>query len=165
MPELLLTLLAEAEPSAATSGRHINWDATAASSRRTGSRGEQFAYHQERLRVTEFGFDPDDVVHWQSQIQEDANYDIRSVDRDGVPIYIEVKATESSDPHQPAEISDAELSLAVAQGDRYLTYRVLNANAARPRLISYRNPIGLLGSGLAAIRVSGAKLYLAPKEH
>lgn len=153
-----------ARPSSGTGGR-IDWDRTAATSRRTGSRGEQWAYEQERLRVqTELGLDPDAHVHWQSQAKEDSNYDIRSVDPDGHRIYIEVKASDSDNLSTPVEISSGELQLGLQYRERYYIYRVLNANTATPRLVRFGDPVGRILNGLAAIRTSGAKLYLAPND-
>ncbi|NMM23750.1 MAG: DUF3883 domain-containing protein [Phycicoccus sp.] len=152
-------------PARATSGTGttIDWDRVAASNRATGRRGEQWVYQQERARVQARGLDPDKVL-WQSHLDETSNYDIRSLDDDGHPLYIEVKATAGSDLHASMEISNAELSLAMAHRYRYMIYRVLDANSARPRIVRFRDPIGRIVEGHGAIKVTGAKVFLSPRE-
>ncbi|MEP6665734.1 MAG: DUF3883 domain-containing protein, partial [Nocardioidaceae bacterium] len=142
----------------------VDWDRIAASSRQTGLRGEQWVYQQERLRVAALGFDPDTAVLWQSHLDETSNYDIRSLDDDGHPLYIEVKATDGLDLHVPVEISSGELAMALSYRDRYAIYRVLDATSASPRIVRFRDPVGRILTGHGAIKVSGARVYLAPRE-
>jgi len=78
---------------------------------------------------------------------------------DGHPFYIEVKATDGSDLRTPIEISNAELALAMAHRDRYAIYRVLDVRSTRPRIVSFRDPIGRIVAGYGAIKVSGAKVF------
>jgi hypothetical protein len=86
--------------------------------RRIGKKGEGVVYQAERKRLQQLGFDPDSVV-WQSQRDELAPFDLRSVDADCQLIVTEVKATTSVDPCEPFFLSSAELIEALAHGSRH----------------------------------------------
>jgi hypothetical protein len=164
-PDLRVTAPAQRLASPSTGAApSVDWDRVAAASRQTGHRGEQWVYQQERLRVAALGHDPDTAVLWQSHLDETSNYDIRSLDDDGHPLYIEVKSTDGLDLHAPVEISSGELAMALAYRDRYAIYRVLDATSASPRIVRFRDPVGRILAGRGAIKVSGARVYLAPRD-
>lgn len=141
----------------------INWEHYERMGRTYGRRGEEAAIGFERTRVRNLGFDPDEVVVWESDAHELMNYDIRSVDDKGGIIYIEVKATAAADQDAPFEISAAELSFGMSNRPRYYVYRVVDVRSASPKILRYHDPIGAIEAGHGAIRVTGAKMYLAPK--
>jgi hypothetical protein len=140
----------------------INWEHHERMGRTYGRRGEEAALAFERRRVRSLGFNADEVVIWESEAHELKNYDIRSVDESGGVIYIEVKATAANDEHEPFEISAAELSFGMSHRPRYYVYRVVDVRSAKPRILRYHDPIGAIQEGHGAIRVTGAKMYLAP---
>ncbi len=104
-----------------------------------------------------------EVVVWESQLNELATYDIRSVDSTGGVIYIEVKATAAADENSPFEISAPELSFGMSNRPRYYIYRVIDVRSAIPTILCYHDPIGAIERGRGAIRVAGARMYLAPE--
>lgn len=140
----------------------INWEHHERMSRTYGRRGEEAAMAFERKRVASLGFNPDEVVVWESEAHELMSYDIRSVDDKGGVIYIEVKATAASDEDEPFEISAAELSFGMSHRPRYYVYRVVDVRSAKPKILRYHDPIGAIEEGRGAVRVTGAKMYLAP---
>lgn len=127
-------------------------------SREIGRRGERWSLEAERRRVTSFGGDPTAVV-WRSERNPFAPYDIESLDEDGQRIYIEVKTTTSIDPADRFTISDAELVEALRHRSRYYVYRVFDASAATPRVLRFRDPIGLLAEGSAGVRLADASMW------
>jgi hypothetical protein len=46
---------------------------------------------------------------------------------------------------------------------RYYVYRVIDVRSANPTILRYHDPIGAIEGGHGAIRVTGAKMYLAPE--
>lgn len=77
-----------------------------------------------------FGHGPDSVI-WQSPKNELSPYDIRSVDAQGKPFYIEMKTTTNSRVDTLFEISAPELVEASRRRDRNHIYRVLGAGTDR----------------------------------
>lgn len=88
-------------------------------------------------------------------------HDVESLDDDGQPIYIEVKATPEGDPTTPFEISEAELRQAIRQRDRYFIYRVVAAHTSTPDVIRYRDPIARFQNNQVRLRLSSARLEFA----
>jgi hypothetical protein len=115
-----------------------------------GRHGEQLVLREERLRVAALGLDADTVV-WVAGTDPSADHDIRSVDDDGEPLYIEVKSTRGRDGRfsWPA----AEFRLAVQERERYLLVRVYEAHTLTPTIASIRNPVQALLTGLVAINL------------
>ena len=124
-----------------------------------GKRGEEVAFESEKRRVRAAGFDPS-VVKWVSKINELSPYDIESVEPDGQPRYIEVKATSGSDPTDAFPISAAELAFGTRRGHSYFIYRVTDVRTDAPQIYRYQDPIGELSLGHATIRWSRASLAL-----
>lgn len=127
--------------------------------RRIGKRGEEVVYNKERERLLEIGLNPDSVV-WHSATDELAPFDILSFDADGQRIYIEVKATTSSDPREPFYISKSELVEAGEHGDRYYIYRVTDVDTEGPVVTRWANPLRLVKSGQARLIMATAQMEL-----
>jgi hypothetical protein len=144
----------------------IDWDRSTETARANGRRGEAWAFIQEKTRLELLGLDPQ-VVQWISNIDEAANHDLKSLDEDGEPIFIEVKATDSSDPTTPFEISSGELAMANRHRNRYFVYHVLDVNAEAPQIIRYRDPLGRIQKGLGDLRTLRASMRLggSPPRH
>jgi hypothetical protein len=124
-----------------------------------GKRGEEVVFESEKRRVRATGFDPS-LVKWVSKTNELSPYDIESVEPDGQPRYIEVKATTGSDPGDAFPISTAELAFGTRRGESYFIYRVTDVRSDAPQIYRYRDPIGELSLGHATIRWSRAALAL-----
>jgi hypothetical protein len=131
--------------------------------RRIGKRGEEVVYNKERERLLESGLNPDSVV-WHSATDELAPFDILSFDADGQRIYIEVKATTSSDPSEPFYISKSELIEAGNHGDRYYIYRVTDVDTEGPAVFRWPNPLRLVKSGQARLIMATAQMELGLTE-
>ena len=109
-----------------------------------GRRGEQIVLGLERDRIAALGRPPTDVI-WVAHTSASADHDLRSVDDDGGPLYIEVKATRGGDGQ--FSWPDAEFRLAIEQGDRYVLYRVYEADSTTPIVVPFRNPVRLFQQG------------------
>jgi len=138
----------------------VDHEARERSQREIGRRGEEVAYHAERVRLERLGWDPDTVV-WRSSERPFAPYDIESLDEDGQRIYIEVKATISSDPTDAFEISEAELQYALQKRSSYYIYRVTEAHTATPLVTRYNDPARRIREDRASISLKGARLSFA----
>ncbi|HHN74472.1 MAG TPA: DUF3883 domain-containing protein [Acidobacteria bacterium] len=140
--------------------RPIDWERATKVTRAVGRWGEQLVLELERKRLLEMGFDPD-AVEWRSARDESSPFDIKSLDRAGHVIFIEVKTTIQADPHLPFDISAPELLYALQHRERYYIYRVLGARSSEPRVIAYDDPIGRLLNGEGKLWLGSGKLYLA----
>lgn len=136
---------------------------TESEKRRIGKRGEEVAYNKERERLREIGLNPDSVV-WHSATDELAPFDILSFDPDGQRIYIEVKATPSSNPSEPFYISKPQLIEAGVLGDRYYIYRVTDVDTEEPVVTRYINPWRLVKSGRARLTMAKAQMEIGAPE-
>jgi hypothetical protein len=139
----------------------INWDHVTKLARSIGRWGEELVFKKEQTRLTGLDFDTS-AVEWRSARDEHSPFDIKSLDRDGHIIFIEVKSTTQIDPHTPFDISAGELIHALRNRERYYIYRVLGAGTDTPRIIIYDDPIGRLLSGEGEMKLGSARLYLAP---
>ncbi len=139
----------------------IDWERVTRLTRAVGRWGEELVFELERRRMRELSFDPS-AVEWRSARDELSPYDIKSLDRDGHMIFIEVKTTTQTDPHAPFDISAAELVHAFRHRERYYLYRVLGAGSDDIRVLSYDDPVGRLLSGEGDMKLGSARLYLAP---
>lgn len=124
-----------------------------------GSKGEELAFKQEQKRVQALGYDADRHVIWQSKLNQQSNYDIKSVDNCGNTIYIEVKSTDSDESNSEVFMSRAEIEMAQEFRQYYYIYRVYNVNA-RAKMIIYPDPWGFYVTGRARLETSEVKLYL-----
>jgi hypothetical protein len=103
-----------------------------------GRRGEEIIYKYELERVKSLGQEETQVI-WISKDNPGADYDILSVDDDGGPLWIEVKATTGKDGR--FHWSSAEFKKALAERDRYVIWRVYEADTQTPPIKRFRDPI------------------------
>ncbi|HEX6040550.1 DUF3883 domain-containing protein [Longimicrobium sp.] len=122
--------------------------------RALGRRGEEIVLEMERARVRAAGQNPDNVI-WASESDEGADHDIRSVDDDGSPLWLEVKATSGAGGR--FQWSRSEFELALRERSRYVLYRVYRADSAHPIVRPFRDPIGMMME--ESIRLDIASLY------
>jgi hypothetical protein len=109
-----------------------------------GRRGEEIVLAVERRRVADLGKSPDRVV-WTSDTDPFADHDIKSVDDDGEDLWIEVKSTMGRDGR--FSWPGSEFRLAVRARNRYVLYRVYEANTTTPTWRFVRDPIGRFETG------------------
>jgi hypothetical protein len=109
--------------------------------REVGERGEAIVFDVERRRLREKGLNPDDVV-WSTKANPLSNHDIRSVNEDGRPRWIEVKTTVGADGH--FRWSRGEFELAMRERSNYFLYRVYHAGSVKPKVKVFQDPVGLL---------------------
>jgi hypothetical protein len=144
-------------------GARTDWARLEAERRMYGLRGEHAAFEQERRRVAARRLDPE-LVRWVARGNERSPYDIESIDEDGGPRYIEVKATSSDDPAGPFLITDAELRFAMRNRARYSIHRVTNVRSSGPMIFRYDDPFGELEAGRGYMRATQAAMALpAPR--
>lgn len=122
-----------------TGGSGYGWGAPTEVTEELGRRGEEWAYRAERHRLSELGFDPDELeemgeLDWIARRQPTANHDIKSIrvteEDEQRDVYIEVKASSGDD--RRIRISRGEFELALSLGDSYWLYWVANVDTARP---------------------------------
>jgi len=106
-----------------------------------GLQGEALVYRAEQARVRELGYDETRVI-WTAKHDRTADHDIRSVDENGVDLWIEVKSTTGRDGR--FEWSVAEFEKAVREGKQYELWRVYEADTAMPTYKRFRDPVSLL---------------------
>jgi hypothetical protein len=99
-------------------------------------------------------------VDWVSKKDETSPYDVKSIDDDGGPRYIEVKSTTGSDPTEAFPISTAELRFALRNRERYFIYRVTNVKDSTPEVHRYRDPMRDLETESAQLRMTNALMSL-----
>jgi hypothetical protein len=90
---------------------------------RLGERGEALIYRMELEKVRAMGYaEPERYVIWTSRAQPGADHDIRSIDADGRPRWLEVKSTTGSDGR--FEWPRQEFEKALRERERYELWRV-----------------------------------------
>lgn len=141
------------------SGTRTDWARLERERRLYGQRGEEAALHSERARLEALGWDAN-LVAWISKTDETSPYDIRSLDENGEPRYIEVKSTTSDDPSDPFPISAAQLRFALGHRRNYFIYRVTGVRGVRPVVHRYRDPLAELELERAYLRTSKALMAL-----
>lgn len=112
-----------------------------------GRRGEEWAYENEKQRLRQLGYDPEErekkeELSWVSRTQPTANHDIRSIrvteEGEERPVYIEVKS--SVGDSRDIVMSMAEFKLALSVKEDYWLYWVAHVDAAQPNTpICYPN--------------------------
>lgn len=131
--------------------------------KQVGERGEELIYLQELDRVRSLGYGaPEKLVIWTSKSEPGADHDIRSVDEDGEPLWIEVKATTGTDGH--FEWSSREFGKALRSGNNYVLWRVYQADTAQPTAKCFRNPVSLLGSSNLRLQLGNVRATVEPLE-
>lgn len=84
----------------------------------------------------------------------------RSVDSDGGDLWIEVKATTGR--HGQFDWPRGEFELALAERDRYVLYRVYEADTTHATYRDQRDPVGAILAGKMKLDVSGLAAEMAP---
>lgn len=130
--------------------------------RAIGARGEEAVYLAERKRLVAEGQSPD-LVRWISRDRPLSPYDIETV-LEGQRVYIEVKATKGSDPFAPFEISAGEIVFGLQKRGNYMIDRVTEAHTSAPTITRFEDPLGLLSSGSALLKLSSARLAFREAE-
>ena len=112
--------------------------------RELGHRGEQIVFDLERQRVERLGL-PADRVEWVAASDVAADHDIRSVDDNGEDLFIEVKSSSGRDGR--FIWSSAEFRRAVRERNRYVLYRVYDADTTTPSVAAFPDPISAFETG------------------
>lgn len=108
-----------------------------------GDAGEEWVFEHEKKMLRAAGRkDLADKVKWVAQKTDSKGYDIRSYDKDGNELYIEVKTTNSG-PNTPFYITATELGVSRDNPDKYRLYRVYNFLKG-PQLFVITGDINLL---------------------
>jgi hypothetical protein len=109
-----------------------------------GQRGEELVYRMELQKVRDWGYsEPERYVIWTSQAEPGADHDIRSIDAEGKPRWIEVKSTAGTDGR--FDWPRREFEKALRDKDRYELWRVYRVADRAPVAKCFRNPGRMLG--------------------
>lgn len=125
---------------------------------RVGERGEALVYRMELAKVRAMGYhEPERYVIWTSRDQPGADHDIRSIDSEGRPRWLEVKSTTGTEGR--FEWPRQEFERALRERERYELWRVYRVAERDPTAKCFPNPAGLLANGkivleLAALRAN-----------
>lgn len=121
---------------------------------KVGARGEEIVYLAELERVRAFGHErPEDHVIWVSRTQPGADHDIRSIDKHGKPLWLEVKSTMGTDGR--FDWPQREFEKALRERDRYILWRVYEAHTTHPVAKAFVNPAALLARSMLRVELSG----------
>ena len=105
-------------------GVHVDHIDKAESQKKIGDEGEEFVYQIEREKVKKYKLSKDKIVRWVSKLDGDGlGYDILSYDKQGNPIFIEVKTTTGSE-NGNIYITANELEMSESHSEQYYLYRV-----------------------------------------
>lgn len=117
-----------------------------------GRHGEELVYRMELQKVRDMGYaEPERYVIWTSRDEPGADHDIRSIDADGRPRWIEVKSTTGVDGR--FDWSRKEFEKALRERDRYELWRVYRVADHAPVAKCFRNPARMLGSSQIALEL------------
>lgn len=117
-----------------------------------GQRGEELVYRLELERVRQMGHEnPEAYVIWTSRDNPGADHDIRSIDKDGRPRWIEVKSTTGVDGR--FEWSRREFEKALHERERYELWRVYQVSGCAPVAKCFRNPAKMIGAQRIALEL------------
>jgi hypothetical protein len=129
---------------------------------KVGARGEEIVYLAELERVRALGHErPEDHVVWVSKTQPGADHDIRSIGKDGKPLWLEVKSTMGIDGR--FDWSQREFEKALRERDRYVLWRVYEAHTTHPVAKAFANPAALLARSKLRVELSGMVGFVEPK--
>jgi hypothetical protein len=119
---------------------------------KVGQRGEELIYRREIERVRAMGYDnPEALVTWTSATEPGADHDIRSIDAEGNPCWIEVKSTTGVDGR--FEWSRKEFEKALRERGSYELWRVYNVASVAPVAKCFPDPTALVGLSKIAIEL------------
>ena len=109
-----------------------------------GQRGEELVYRMELQKVRDMGYaEAERYVIWTSRYEPGADHDIRSIDANKRPRWIEVKSTTGTDGR--FEWSRKEFEKALRERDRYELWRVYRVANLLPVAKCFPNPARMLG--------------------
>lgn len=121
-----------------------------------GQRGEELVYQLELEKVRAMGFDePERYVVWTSRTEPGADHDIRSIDAEGRPRWLEVKSTTGSDGR--FDWSRKEFEKALRERERYELWRVYRVADRSPTAKCFPNPAAMLGTRQIALELAGLR--------
>ncbi|MBD9573697.1 DUF3883 domain-containing protein [Pseudomonas sp. PDM23] len=110
-----------------------------------GRRGEELIYRMELQKVRDMGYDePERYVIWTSRSEPGADHDIRSIDAEGRPRWLEVKSTMGVDGR--FEWSRKEFEKALCERERYELWRVYQVADYAPVAKCFPDPTRMLGA-------------------
>lgn len=110
-----------------------------------GRRGEELVYRMELQRVRDMGYaNPEQYVIWTSHDEPGADHDIRSIDANGQPRWLEVKSTTGVDGR--FDWPRREFEKAFRERERYELWRVYRVADKQPVAKCFPNPSRMLGS-------------------
>jgi hypothetical protein len=99
----------------------------------------------ELQKVRDMGHDePERYVIWTSRDEPGADHDIRSIDANGLPRWIEVKSTTGVDGR--FEWPRKEFEMALRKREHYELWRVYHVDSRTPVAKCFRNPAGMIGA-------------------
>lgn len=129
---------------------------------KVGARGEEIVYLEELARVRSLGYDnPEDHVVWVSRSQPGADHDIRSIDKDGETLWLEVKSTMGVDGR--FDWPQREFEKALRERHRYVLWRVYEAHTTHPVARAFVDPAGLLERSMVRVELGGVVGFVGPK--
>ena len=97
--------------------------------------------------------DPERYVIWTSRDQPGADHDIRTIDTDGRPRWLEVKSATGSDGR--FEWPRQEFEKAFRERERYALWRVYRVAERTPVAKCFPNPASLLGTRQIVLELAG----------
>jgi hypothetical protein len=134
----------------------IEWDG------KVGAHGEELVYNLEVGRIRSLGYSkPEEKVIWTSRFDPGADHDIRSIDNDGEPIWIEVKSTTGQDGR--FEWTIAEFEKALREGPRYQLWRIYEAHTRTPSAKVFTDPAHLLRSSVLRLEIGVLRAFVESK--
>jgi hypothetical protein len=101
-------------------------------------------------------------VVWVSKTDAGADHDIRSIDADGTPIWIEVKSTVGTDGR--FEWPQQEFEKVLREGKQYVLWRVYEAHTDHPTAKPFRDPAGLFAQSALRLEISGLRGFVEAKD-
>lgn len=117
-----------------------------------GRRGEELIYRSELERVRAMGHDnPEEMVVWTASHNPGADHDIRSIDAEGNPRWIEVKSTTGADGR--FDWSRKEFEKALRERGRYELWRIYNVGSVTPVAKVFPDPTALVGLSRISIEL------------
>ncbi len=139
------------------SPRDPEWDSL------LGERGEEIAYLLELERVREAGHEPpESVVTWVSRDDPTADHDIRSIAKDGAPLWIEVKSTSGSDGN--FDWPESEVAKAMAEREHYVLCRVYRVDSNSPLMKRFHDPLSMIESGQIRLGLGSVRAQVESAE-
>jgi hypothetical protein len=117
-----------------------------------GRRGEELVYRMELQKVRDMGYvEPERYVIWTSRDDPGADHDIRSIDANERPRWIEVKSTTGVDGR--FDWPRKEFEKALRERDRYELWRVFRVAGHAPVAKCFPNPARMLGARLITLEL------------